>query len=118
MKLRINDELRIPPLKIKRISVFQMGEEYKGICYFDWKGITYVVPSEYELYSIYIELEEEKKDFILLYALKYGSYKGSYKTILKKEITSMFPDTWDTDIVSKWCEEETEKTLSLCRALP
>ena len=70
MKLRINDELQIPSLKIKRMNIFQKGEEYKGICYFDWKGVTYVVPSEYELYSVYLELEDEKEDFILLYPLK------------------------------------------------
>ncbi len=118
MKLHLNDEIQIPSLLIKKISISRIDEEYKNICHFTYKGIYYVVPSEYEIYSIDIELADKAGDYILLYPLEFGKYKGSYKTILKREITAKFPDTWDKDAIRQWCEDETDKTLSLCRALP
>lgn len=118
MKLHLNSEIQIPSVLIKRMRFTRMDEEYKNICHFTYKGIYYVVPSEYEIYSIDIELADKAGDYILLYPLEFGKYKGSYKTILKREITAKFPDTWDKDLIRQWCEDETEKTLSLCRALP
>lgn len=118
MRLHLNSEIQIPSVLIKRMRFIRMDEEYKNICHFTYKGIYYVVPSEYEIYSIDIKLADDPDDYILLYPLEFGKYKGSYKTVLKREITTMFPDTWDKDVIRQWCEDETNKTLSLCRALP
>ena len=117
MKLHLNDEIQIPPVLIKKMHFGRMDEEYKNISHFTYKGISYVVPPIYEIYAVNIELADDEDDYIFLYPLEFGKYKGSYKTALKRVITTIFPDTWDKDEVHQWCEEQTQKTLDLCQVI-
>ena len=117
MKLHLNDEIQIPSVLIKKMYFGRMDEEYKNICHFTYKGISYVVPPIYEIYAVNIELADDEDDYIFLYPLEFGKYKGSYKTALKRVITTIFPDTWDKDEVRQWCEAQTQKTLGLCKVI-
>ena len=117
MKLHLNDEIRIPDLVIKRLHYTSLVEEYKNVRFFSYNGINYIVPANYEIHEVRIELADEAEIFVLLYTLESDKYKGSYKTALRKAVSANLPSTWDKDVIRQWCEEETNKTLSLCRVI-
>lgn len=120
MRLHLNSEIQLPSLKIKKMHIARMDEEYKSICHFTYKDVYYVIPPQYEVYCVNIELEgtPPDEDYRLLCVLEFGKYKGSYKTVIKKDIMARFPDTWDNDIITRWCEVETQKVLALCHTIP
>lgn len=112
----ISSDTSLPVLMIKKLSFNRMDEEYKNICHFTYGGVYYVVPNQYEVYVVCIELAD-REDFRLLYALESGKYNGSYRKVLRNEISSKFPITWDKKVVKEWCDNETKNTLSLCRVI-
>jgi len=118
MKLHLNSEIQIPPYVIKRLHYTPLTEEYKNVRFFTYNETNYIVPSDYEIYEVGIELADETESFALLYPLESEHYKGSYKTALRKAITARFPATRDEDKIRKWCKDETDRALSLCRVLP
>jgi len=120
MRLHLNSEIQIPSLKIKKMHIGRMDEEYKNICHFTFKDVYYVIPPQYEVYYVNIELEDTppEEDYLLLYVLEFGKYKGSYKTVIKKDVTAQFPDTWHKEYIARWCEDETQKVLDLCQIIP
>lgn len=117
MKLHIDSEVNTSPLLIKRISISRIDEEYKNICHFTYKGVYYVIPNDFEVYSVQIRFIGDDDVFTLLYTLHY-SHKGSYKTVLKKELSTRIPSTWDKRVIKDWCERETQAVLGMCKVIP
>lgn len=114
--LHLNNDIQLSPLTIKKHYINRMDEDYKNIWHFTYKDTYYVVPNEYEVYSVRLKLRDESKEPTLLYPLKCG-YKGGPNKAIRNDLASIFPSTWDIDVIKQWCDEETEKTLSLCHVI-
>ena len=117
MKLHINSEIQASFPIIKKMTFERIDEEYKSICHFTYKGVYYVIPPQYEVYSVSFKLEDDTEDYHLLSVLEFGKYKGSYKTALKRDIMAKFPNIWKEDEIIRWCDTETEKVLSVCHVV-
>lgn len=117
MKLHIDSEVNTAPLLIKKMVTTRIDDEWKNICHFTYKGVYYVIPNDYEVYSVQIKFVGEDEVFTLLYTLRLP-YKDSYKTVLRKEITARIPSTWDRRIIRDWCERETQAVLGMCKVIP
>ena len=117
MRLHINSETRLPDIRIKKIRINRIDEEFKNICHFLYNDVQYVIDDKYEVYEVNLELSEDEGTCGLLSVLEYGKYKGSYKNALKNRISTDFPATYDREVIKDWCKEETEKVLAMCQVI-
>ena len=115
--LHITKDVQPVEKAIKKVYINRMDEDYKNIWHFTYHETYYVVPNEYEVYAVCLKLVDEDDDYIFLFPLKYGQYKGSFKKAIKDALASMFPKTWDIDVIKRWCEETTADTLSMCHVI-
>ena len=117
MRLHINSETRLPDIRIKKIRINRIDEEFKNICHFLYNGVQYVIDDKYEVYEVNLELSEDEGTCSLLSVLEYGKYKGSYRNALKNRITAEFPTPNDVKVIEEWCEEEKVRVVSMCQVI-